>query len=66
MVSDYTGLSFLQLEDIYYDVYLLYLKDAFIYRMESTEKGLEYLKNAHRIKLTQPDREKIRERMEKR
>lgn len=65
MVSDFTRLSFKEINDLYYDDFLLYVKEAFIYKLEQSEGGREYLRNAYRITQTQPERDKIRERMNK-
>ncbi|SFE83977.1 hypothetical protein SAMN02910278_01838 [Peptostreptococcus sp. D1] len=36
--------------------YLIYRRDAFIYSMNQSEKGREYLDNAFRLEQTTPDR----------
>ncbi len=35
--------------------YLIYRRDAFIYSLNQTEKGREYLDNAYRLEETKPD-----------
>lgn len=65
MVSEFTGLNFHEIKSLYYDEFLLYVRDAFIYKLEQSESGREYLRNAYRITQTKPEREKIRERMKK-
>lgn len=65
IVSDYTRLSFLEIEELNYLDYLIYRRDAFIYRLNQTEKGQEYLKNAYRLEQTKPDKEKLREKFGK-
>ena len=50
----------LEVEELDYLDYLLYRRDAFIYRMSQTEKGEEYLNNAWRLEQTKPDRENLR------
>jgi hypothetical protein len=65
MVSQYTGLTILQVEDLDYIDYLRYRRDAFIDRLSQTEKGLEYLDNAYRIEQTQPDRKGLRDQFGK-
>lgn len=64
MVRDFTGLDFQKIKQLYYDEFLLYVRDAFIYKLEQSEGGREYLRNAYRILQTEPQRKKIRERME--
>lgn len=61
MVSRYTGLNMLEVEDLDYILYLSYRRDAFIYQMSQTEKGREYLSNAYRMEQTKPDRKSLRD-----
>ena len=61
MVSEYTGLNMLEVENLDIIAYLSYRRDAFIYKMSQTEKGREYLKNAYRINQTTPDRKSLRD-----
>lgn len=61
MVSKYTGLTMLEVEDLDYIDYLQYRRDAFIYTMSQTEKGMEYLDNAYRLEQCEPDRQSLRE-----
>lgn len=61
MVSRYTGLNMLEVENLDYIEYLAYRRDAFIYKMSQTEKGREYLSNAYRIAQTLPDRKSLRD-----
>lgn len=65
MVSDYTGLSFLEVAELDYLQYLLWRRDAFIHRLSQTEEGQEYLKNAYRMEQTAPDRKRLREKIGK-
>lgn len=62
LVSEYTGLNILQVEELDILDYLKYRRDAFIYRMSQTEKGEEYLKNAWRLEQTKPDRNALRKK----
>lgn len=61
MVSQYTGLSMLEVEELNAIDYLVYRRDAFIYRLSQTEKGREYLDNAYRLEQTTPDRKSLRD-----
>ena len=61
MVADYTGLNFVQIEELPIDVYMLLMRDAFIYKSERTEEGRKYLENCWRMEQTKPDRQKLRE-----
>ena len=64
-MADYTGLNFLQIAELDYVQYLVWLRDAFIYRMNSTEEGREYLDNAWRMEQTKPDRAGLRKKLGK-
>ena len=61
LVSDYTGLNILEVEELDFIDYLRYRRDAFIYSCNKTEKGQEYLDNAWRISQTRPERQRLRE-----
>lgn len=65
MVSEYTGLNFLQIAELDYLQYLVWLRDAFIEKMNQTEKGAEYLDNAWRMEQTKPDRAALRKKLRK-
>lgn len=65
LVAQYTGLNILQVEELDYLDYLIYRRDAFIYRMSQTEKGEEYLKNAWSLEQTKPDRKSLRKKFGK-
>ncbi|SCI09421.1 hypothetical protein [Romboutsia sp. 1001713B170207_170306_H8] len=61
MVSEYTGLNMLEVEELDYIDYLQYRRDAFIYKQSQTERGVEYLENAFRLEQTKPDRQKLKQ-----
>lgn len=65
LVSQYTSLNILQVEELDYIDYLIYRRDAFIYRMSQTEDGVKYLKNAYRLEQVKPDRKSLREKFGK-
>ena len=65
MVSEYTGLNFLEIAELDYLQYLVWLRDAFIDRMSRTEEGAEYLDNAWRMEQTKPDRGALRKKLRK-
>jgi hypothetical protein len=65
LVSQYTGLNILEVEELDYIDYLTYRRDAFIYKMRKTDKGEEYLNNAWRLEQTKPDREALRKKFGK-
>jgi len=60
MVAEYTGLNFIQVGQLNYIQFLLWYRDAFITRMEQSEEGREYLRNAWRMTQTKADRGQLR------
>ena len=64
-MSDYTGLSFLEVAELNYLQYLIWRRDAYIHALSQTEEGREYLKNAYRMEQTKPDRKRLREKLRK-
>lgn len=62
MVCDYAGLNFLQVQDLDCDEFRLILRDAFIYKMQQSKEGREFLEECKRFETTIPDRQKLRER----
>lgn len=65
LVAQYTGLNILQVEELDYIDYLMYRRDAFIYRMSQSEEGEKYLNNAWRLEQTKPDRKSLRKKFGK-
>lgn len=55
----------LEVEELDYLDFLMYRRDAFIYRMSQTDKGREYLDNAWRLEQTSPDRKSLRNKFGK-
>jgi hypothetical protein len=47
------------------DVYMLLMRDAFIFKQSQTPAGREYLENCWRIEQTEPDRKALRRRFGK-
>lgn len=41
--------------------YLTFRRDAFIYTLNQTEKGREYLDNAYRLEQVKPDKKSLRD-----
>ena len=64
-MSDYTGLSFLEVAELDYLQYLIWRRDAYIHVLSQSEEGQEYLKNAYRMEQTKPDRKRLREKLRK-
>ncbi|MBQ7013387.1 MAG: hypothetical protein IJN11_05670 [Oscillospiraceae bacterium] len=65
LVSEYTGLSFLEVENLELIRYLTWRRDAFIHKLNQTESGREYLENAWRMEQTKPDRAALRKKLGK-
>lgn len=65
MVSEYTGLTFLEVLRLNYIKYLTWRRDAFIWWLSRSEKGTEYLDNAWRMEQTEPDRKALRKKFGK-
>ena len=64
-MSNYSGLSLLEVGQLGYVQFLTWRRDAFIYFLDRTEEGREYLDNAWRMEQTKPDRAKLREKLRK-
>lgn len=65
LTADYMRISILQVEELDYFDYLEYRRDAFIYSLNQTESGREYLDNAYRLEQTAPDKNSLREQFRK-
>lgn len=65
MVAEYAGLSLYEVRELDYLHYLTLRRDAFIHKMNQTEKGREYLDNAWRMEQTKPDRAALRKKLRK-
>lgn len=62
---DYTGLNLNEIQLMELDEYLFYMREAYIYSLNQTKKGREYLDNCWRITQTKPDRKSLREKFGK-
>lgn len=65
MVAEYTGLTLYEVRELDYLHYLTMRRDAFIHKLNQTEKGREYLDNAWRMEQTEPDRPALRRKYKK-
>lgn len=65
LVSKYVGISIIEVNQLDYIDYLQYRRDAFIYKMNQTDKGQEYLDNAYRLEQTKPDRKALKNKFGK-
>lgn len=59
-MSDYTNIPMNEIENLNYVDYLVYRRDAFIWKMNKTESGRDYLDKAYRLTQTEPERDKLR------
>lgn len=66
LVIDYTGLNLWQVQELDLDLYLFFMREAFIHGMSQTEQGRKYLEDCWRISQTEPDRKAIREKFTRR
>lgn len=59
-ISEYTGLSFKEVLELPYSLYLLYRREAWIYGIKRYESGRELLKTIWRLQQTEADTTEIR------
>lgn len=64
-MAEYAGLSLYEVREMDYLMFLVLRRDAFIYKLNQTEKGREYLDNAWRMEQTKPDRAALRRKLGK-
>lgn len=64
-ISEYTGLSFKEVLDLPYSLFLLYRKDAWFYGLKQDEEGREFLKNLWRLQQTKADEKAVRRFIER-
>lgn len=62
---DYARLNFLEIEQLPIDVYMGLQRDAYVYSLNQTEKGREYLENCWIMEQTKPDRKQLRKKFGK-
>ena len=60
MVAKYTGLNLMEIQDLDLDVYLYYLRQAYIHYLNQSEEGREYLEKCFIFVQTKPDRAALR------
>lgn len=61
LVCDYAQISFLRLGEIQVDDFRALLRDAYIYKLQQTKDGQEYLQKCWTLEQSKPDRGKLRE-----
>lgn len=65
-ISDYAGLSILEVLDLPYSFFLLLRKDAWTNTLRQSEQGQEFLKTLWRLQQTKADTKAIRNFKERR
>ena len=65
LVAEYSGLNFHEIGQLDYGTYLLWLRDAYISRLNQTEDGRQYLDDCWRMEQTKPDRAKLHQKLGK-
>ena len=66
LVMDYLHINIFELQELPIDIYLFFMREAYIESLSTTDEGKEYLNNCWRLEQTKPDRENIRRNFEKR
>lgn len=64
-VADYLGIGMFEVQELPYDLYLFFRREACVFVNSQSESGREYLKNAWRTEQTVPDRGALREKLRK-
>lgn len=62
-VAEYCNISIYELENLTVVEFLVYRRDAIIYKLSQTPDGVDYLKNAYRLLETAPDKEALRAKL---
>lgn len=63
LVIDYLNISIFDIQDMPIDIYLFFMREAFLTKMMETKEGRDYLADCWRLEQTKPDRQKIREKI---
>lgn len=64
-MAEFTGLPLHQVYEIDVFTFWALLRDAVIYNRSQTKEGRDWLKNAHRLTVTEPDTPKLRQKLGK-
>ena len=64
-ISKYLNIPLFDVDELDVVEFKFYLREAFIYNPSLTEEGIEYLRNAKRLETTDPERNKLRKKMNK-
>lgn len=63
IISNYLGISLIEVLELNILQFKFFLREAFIYNCSQTESGIDYLISAKRLETTEPERNKLREKM---
>lgn len=63
LVIDYLNISIFDIQEMPIDLYMYFMREAYIHELSQTKEGKEYLENCWRMEQTEPDRKKIREKI---
>ncbi len=64
-ISKYCGISIFEVGELPITMFWFYFREAFIYNCMQSKTGIEYLKNASRMLVTKPERQKLRDKYKK-
>lgn len=64
-ISKYLNIPLFEVDELDVVEYQYWLREAFIYNCSLTEDGVDYLINAKRLETTDPERDKLRKKMNK-
>ena len=61
---DYLNISIFDVQEMPIDLYLFFMREAYIHGNMRTKEGREYLENCRRMEQTKPVRKKIRKKIQ--
>ena len=61
-ISKYLNIPLFEVDELDVVEYKYWLREAFIYNCSMTEEGIDYLNNAKRLEITEPERDKLRKK----
>lgn len=64
-ISKYLNIPLFEIDELDVVEFKFYLREAFIYNSSLTDEGIEYLRNDKRLETTDPERNKLRKKMNK-
>lgn len=61
-MCDYCRISMIDVQEMCLDVYLFFMREAYIHTLSQSEAGREYLEDCWCLEQTKPDRAALREK----